>query len=363
MKTLKTFVVAISLLVVWSAGSRAVGASRTYEGTVGAVGVVMALDGDGADVVGRYFYRSVRFDIDLAGEWKNGTLTLESRNTGERMALRADSSGLSGVLTTAKGRELSILPHPVTAAVDAPAGLPESLSLYQRLQLAGLRLSPDGEETIDGKKIRWFTERVTGTKLFRLEDGYPQPTLDAVNLSLSHNQWTDLSAWFACPGPDGKAGMEVAEAGRLWFGRDYISYVWHANYDCAGAAHPDFSDEGHSYDARAGRELELDDLISFGKGPVPPKDNDAWLDYRSTTFAPEIVALLKRHYPREMKPRRAEDDCDYTASDVWSFPAWSLNEKGLWLGASFPRVARVCDNPDWAVLPWSALAEIRDRKR
>ncbi len=364
MKNLTTFIVALSLFFVWSAAANAIGPPRTYEGTVGNAGVVVTLDGDGADAEGRYFYRTVQFDIDLAGEWKNGTLTLESRNTGDRMALHIDGPGLSGVLTTAKGRELPVSLHPVTAPLDAPGDLPAGLSLYQRLQLAGLRLVPDGEETVNGKKIRWFRESATGAKLFRLEGGYPKPTLDAVNLSLAHNQWTEISAWFACPGPDGKAGMDSADATRLWLGPDYISYVWHANYDCAGAAHPDFSDEGHSYDARSGRELALDDMISFGQGPVPPKDSGAWLDYRSKIFAPEIVAVLKHHYAREMTPQRdADDGCDYSASDVWSFPAWSLNEQGLWLGASFPRVARVCDDPDWAVLPWSALAEIRDRKR
>ncbi|MGO8739656.1 hypothetical protein [Rhodoblastus sp.] len=363
MKTFPFFIVALSFLVAGSLAARAEGAARTYEGTVGNSGVVLALNGDGADVDGQYFYRVARFDIDLAGEWKNGTLTLESRNTGDRMTLHAEGSGLAGGLTTGKGRQFSVALHPAVLPADAPGDFPDGLSLYQRLQLLGLRLVPDREETMNGKKIRWFRESVTGTKLFRLEDGYPKLTLDAVNLALTRDHWNALSAWFACPGADGGAGIEGAEAGRLWLGPDYIPYVWHANYDCAGAAHPDFSDEGHSYDARTGRELALDEVIPFGKGPVPAKDSDAWLDYRSKIFAPEIVALMKGYYPKEMKPPGGSDEsCDYSDPNVWSFPAWSLNKKGLWLGASFPRYARVCDNADWSVLPWSALAEIKEQK-
>jgi hypothetical protein len=78
---------------------------------------------------------------------------------------------------------------------------------------------------------------------------------------------------------------------------------------------------------------------------------------RDKLFAPGLIALLRRYHPQEMKPPKAgdEDDCDYTQTDVWNFPAWSLGSKGLWVGAIFPRVMRPCDSPDWAIIPWSAL--------
>jgi hypothetical protein len=51
--------------------------------------------------------------------------------------------------------------------------LPLGLSLYERERLAGLTLTPQGSETIDGKTIRWYWNGLTGIRLFRLESGYP----------------------------------------------------------------------------------------------------------------------------------------------------------------------------------------------
>jgi hypothetical protein len=167
----QAFGVVLSLLLGWSVSASARDAPRTYEGTVGDAGVVMAIDRKGADVDGQYFYRSVRFDIDLSGERKNGTLTLESRDSSDRMAPHSDGPGLSGDLTTAKGRMRPVGLHPVTVPDKRPADLPDGRNLYHRLQLAGLRFVPDREATVNGKKIRWLRESVTGIRLFRLEDG------------------------------------------------------------------------------------------------------------------------------------------------------------------------------------------------
>jgi hypothetical protein len=51
-----------------------------------------------------------------------------------------------------------------------------------------------------------------------------------------------------------------------------------------------------------------------------------------------------------------DEDCDYGDAGVWSFPAWHVTSQGLYLGASFARVARVCDNPEWSFIPLAALA-------
>jgi hypothetical protein len=78
-----------------------------------------------------------------------------------------------------------------------------------------------------------------------------------------------------------------------------VSFALTNSWDCAGAAHPDFGSEGHSFDAGTGKELSLDDLLKFGRGPTPQKDSDAWLEYRSKAFAPALVALLKRFHPKD----------------------------------------------------------------
>lgn len=338
---------------------------RSYTGTVGANPIVLTLenedeaaDASGArDVWGSYFYAAHRLDIRLQGKRRGDTITLEAMPTDDRLVLRRAGTRLVGTLTTAARRRFAVTLSPVTEAREMPAAAPADLSLHERLQLAGLTLAPDGSAMVDGRPIRWLRERLSGVRLFRLDGGYAPGVVRAINAALDRQQWRNVHATLGCIGGDGKPGVEGAVAGQPWFGRDYVSYAWHADWSCAGAAHPDFMTEGHSFDARTGRELTLDAVLPVGPATPPAPDSDAWYGYRSDTFGPAVVRLLRRYHPAQMKPQRAGDaaDCDYTDPGVWSFPAWRLTPDGLWLGASFARVARVCDNPDWAVLPWSAL--------
>jgi hypothetical protein len=333
-------------------------AEQVYEGTVGSARIVLALDDDGkGGVSGHYFYHATRLDIDLTGTHQGTALTLASEITGDHLALTQSGAGLAGTLTTAKGSALPIHLHTAAAPHDLPADLPPKLGLYETLQLSGLSLAPQQSASLNGKTIRWYREGVTGLRLFRLESGYPAPAMAAINHALTRQQWSEVSAFLGCTGSDGHPGSEMSKADTPWLGAHAMSYTWSSSWSCARAAHPDFGTEGHSFDTVTGRELTLDGVLPFGKGPIPRADSDGWYSYRDKLFAPGLIALLRRYHPQEMKPPKAgdEDDCDYTQTDVWNFPAWSLGPKGLWVGAIFPRVMRPCDSPDWAIIPWSAL--------
>lgn len=331
-------------------------AEAIYEGVVGEARVVVALTESEEEIFGRYFYRTSRLDIDLSGKADGDTISLQSRTTGDRLRLKRVGANLTGMLTTAKGRKLAVSLHPADASGASPAEAPPTLSLYERRQLAGLRLVPQEAETINGRTIRWYREPLSGIRLFRLESGIPAAPMAAINHALARDHWQTISAWFACTGSDGGPGTEISEANRPWLGANHMSYAWIAGWSCAGTAHPDFGTTGHSYDLRTGRALTLDDLLHFGAAPVPRQESDGWYAYRTNSFAPGVVALLKRHHSARMAPPGGDDDdCDYSDPDVWQFPAWLLSDKGLWLGAYFPRVQRACDAPDWAIIPWSAL--------
>ncbi|WP_424361028.1 hypothetical protein [Methylocystis parvus] len=336
-------------------------AAKVYEGVVGSAPIVMSLEGPDDSFSGNYFYRSQRFDIDLSGETKKGVIQLEAFITGDKLSLKPDGAGYTGSLTTAKGKTLPVHLHPVgpEAARNAPADAGDGISLYERIRLSGLALKPQKTETVAGRDLRWYLEPTSGARLFRIESGYDAPVMEAINKALARIQWANVSEYFSCPGMEGGSGLENAEVGKPYLSDAHVSFAIEESWSCAGAAHPDFGMEGHSFDAKTGKEMELDDLLKFGKAPVPKKDSDAWLDYRSKTFAPGVVALLKRFYPKEMKAPKGEDDCNYSDAEVWSFPAWRLTEKGVYVGASFARAMRVCDNPEWSVIPYSALKESR----
>lgn len=330
--------------------------ARIYEGVVGATPIVMSLERSDGSVSGNYFYRARRFDIDLYGDEKNGVLQFESHNTGDKFSLKPDGAGFTGSLTTAKGKTLPVhlkaIGAEATAAIPADAG--DDLGLYERLRLSGLTLKPQNAETVAGRAIRWYVEPVSGARLFRLESGYEPPVMEAINKALTRIQWSSVSEYFGCPGSEGGPGIESSEVSKPYLSEAYVSFAINESWSCAGAAHPDFGMEGHSFDARTGKEIQLDEVLKFGKGPVPQKNSDAWYDYRGKTFAPSVVALLKRAHPRQMARPRG-DGCDYSDAEVWDFPSWRFTEKGLYVGASFARAARVCDNPEWSVIPYAAL--------
>lgn len=358
------FVLALSSLLaagwLFAAPAAAAGdadaAARTFEGTVGAAPVVMSLDISDDTASGQYFYRGRWFDIDLSGDVKKGVLKLESRATGDRLTLAPEGAGYAGSLTTSKGKTSKIELRAVgrEAAAGLPAEIGAGFTLYEKIRLAGLALKPQGTETKDRKTLRWLVEPVSKLRLFRIESGYSASAMEAMNRTLTQIQWRNVSNYFGCLSSEGGPGIE-SETESPFLSERYVSFAISDSWDCAGAAHPDEGMEGRSFDAASGKELELDDLLKFCKSVVPKKDSDAWLDYRSKVFAPAIVSLLKRLHPKEMKASKKEDDCNYADPEVWSFPSWRLNATGLYVGASFPRVARVCDNPEWSIIPYADL--------
>ncbi|TGX52186.1 hypothetical protein E5A73_15380 [Sphingomonas gei] len=330
-----------------------IASAQLYEGKVGTAPIVFELDpGDGAPS-GRYFYRSTRLDIALEGERAAEGITLHARSTDDNLALKRVGTGWAGTLTTAKGKTFPVA-LAVAAPPAAPAGAPAGLGGYERMQLAGLRLDPGAAERIGSRTIRWYTERLTGTRSFRIEAGYAPAALGRINAALTSTQWEHVRNWFGCPAQGGGAGIDLDQAGSIYLDAFYVSYAWQTGWDCAGAAHPDFGLEGLIYDARTGAEFKLDDVLRFGKAPPPAERSDAWYKYRGEAFAPGLVALLKRHHPDEMAADEAEG-CSYDDTDVWSFPSAYLTADGLFVAAYFPRANRACDAPDWAVIPWKAL--------
>lgn len=352
----------VASLVLLTAPLRAATDDRqVYAGTVGAARVVVELEGSGDDVTGRYFYRKYRLDIGLSGRWTGDRLLLEARSGGDRLNLRRAGAELAGSLTTKAGRTLPVRLSPVGAPASLAAGLPAKMadiSPYERHQLAELSLVPgtirhDGPHT-----LRDWREPVSGVTLFRIESGYPAPVLARINAALERQQWERVSQWFGCEGFDGQSGIDVSEARSPYLSDDFVSYAWFASWSCAGTAHPDFGTQGVTFDARTGRELQLEDLLYFSNPPAPQPGTPAFFDYRGDIFAPRIVSLLGQLYPNEMQPadgEAAEDQCDYADTSVWDFPSWYLTGKGLYLGAYFGRAQRPCDEPEWSVIPWQHL--------
>ncbi|CAN7143072.1 hypothetical protein LJR225_000070 [Phenylobacterium sp. LjRoot225] len=356
-------VAALAAFALAAASARAEDAApaRVYVGTVGAAAVVMQLEPDAQRVSGAYFYRRARLDIGLDGSDRDGVLELSADTTGDKLSLRPSGPGYVGVLTTAKGRTLPVALRVAApgAASRLPANAPATPDLYERLRLSGLSLRPQKVQKIGRRTIRWYVEPLSGLSLFRIERGYAPAAMAEMNRAMAREQWDYVRDYFACPGADGGPGVESAAATDVYLSDAHVSYAWRSAWSCARAAHPDFGMMGRAFDARTGRELSLDDVLKFWPAPAPKADTEAWYDYRTKVFAPGLVTLLARFHPAEMAPPTEGEDCDYSDPQVWNFPAWRMTAKGLYVGAYFPRVARSCDTPDWSVIPYSGLPELR----
>ena len=155
MRSSSFVVFAAMFLILMLPTGAAAAPEALYEGVVGEARVVVALTEDGGEFFGRYFYRASRLDIDLSGKAEGGTISLQSRKTGDQLRLKRSGANLTGMLTTVKARSLPVSLQPAGTPHGLAADVPTELSLYERWRLAGLRLAPQQAEAIDGRTIRW----------------------------------------------------------------------------------------------------------------------------------------------------------------------------------------------------------------
>jgi hypothetical protein len=342
--------------------------AQVWEGTLGKSPIVVKFDapGDGGDLNGRYFYRKHRHNIDLAGtRAKDGSLALEEQIyvSGEDMrstwALKPPSGDTIAGEWIGKGKRLPIRLRRTSNATlpkteDQALAELRAKDPYRFLQLHGMTLQVGKLETIGDYRLQWWREPTSDVELFRVLSGYPAAQLPAVNLALARAHWKQVESFLDCtaaPLSDHESTTTLR-----YIGRDALSVSLFVSYYCGGA-HPDFGDGPLNLDPRTGRELVLEDVLWLGKGTPPAYgdgDNDAWYEYRNSVFAPWVVVQLGKLYPQEFSGQ-ADEDCSYEMEDVWDFPTWYITKKGVYLGAIFPRVGRVCDNPEWSVLPWALV--------
>ena len=344
---------------------------KVWQGTLGPNEIVVRIDAPAkgsADLEGRYFYRRHRMDIQLQGKASgDGRINLQEgrdddapRSVWQMQAPVRDR--WDGEWVGPKGKRLPI--HLRGSVVGATAREPGLQALrgdfddYEWLRISDLTLQKKKLQQVDGYTLQWLHQPESGIDLFEVVSGYPQAQLGNINAVLRKRLWSWVGDYYDCisGGRDGQGEFETTTTLRH-ISPKILSASLFSSYYCGGA-HPDFTDAPLNLDPRDARELDLDDVLWLGPGKVlhAAKGNDwneAWSDYRGKRFAPWAVAQLKSLYPGEFK--RGDDECDYADPEVWEFAQWYATPKGIHLSAYFARVARACDDPDWAILPWKAV--------
>lgn len=322
-----------------------------WQGTVGSAPVVVELPIDDDVLYGRYFYARHRADVALEGRREAGMLRLKEESAG--WTLRAEGDGvLVGEWSGRDGRRLPVRLAHARMPSDPDRVALATHDLYAALRIAGLRLHAARRQTVGAYRLQWYAEATTGVELFQVTDGYAPAERARLNRRLRDRHWKLIADTAECRSME--HGEYDVSTTLYRIAPDILSVGLFASWSCGGA-HPDFGDDPLNLDPRSGRELALEDVLWLGAGTPPRMEEptqQAFFDYRERVLAPWLARTMARHHPGAMRDDDGEDGCDYADPEVWRFPSWYATDAGLYLGPSFPRVARSCEYPKWSVLPW-----------
>ncbi len=338
------------------------------EGTIGTAPVIMEFDVDkDHSATGRYFYRKYHTDVALDGKQNaSGMIEMgENRSYDNEsqidMRIHADHGNWTGEWFGHDPKHPKHLPiqlKPYSGPIPKRQ-LADDATTYDQVRLLDMTLQPNGTSSFQGHALSWRQEPTSKIRFFRIDSGYPPATLQRVNKALEDRQWQEVHNYFSCM--LGGARMHGADYDQTvtphLISPQVVSLSIVTGYFCGGA-HPDGGDAPLNIDVASGQPLQLEDILWLGKGiPAATLKYNAdgqptTYDYNTNILAPWLVKTLSQLYPTQMKQPKSEDDCNYKDSEVWNFPSWYMTLQGLHVGASFARVARACDDPDWSNLPW-----------
>ena len=362
----------LALLLTRVASAESDEQPQLFEGNIGSAAIVMELttEKDNA-VTGRYFYRKHHLDIALDGiKRADGSIQLgENQDYGDDkvvdMVLHPTQGNWQGTWQghdAKKLKNIAITLTPLTSKIHQPSyRLPPESSPYDQIRLNSLSLRKQKITHFGNYDLQWWLEPVSKVSFFRVVSGYPIDTLARINTVLTNRQWQEINSYFSCQfdGARNSGGeYEVAVTPRFMNDKLLSSSV-QTSYYCGGA-HPDFSDNPVNMDVKTGAALQLEDVFWLEKTKPMALKRGAHgerteYDYETQVFGPWVSQTMTKLYPNEVGSDNKDDDCDYRDPELWQFPAFYFTPKGLHLAAYFARAARVCDNPDWAIVPWKIV--------
>jgi len=346
---------------------------QLFEGKIGNAPIMMELTTNtDHTVTGRYFYQKHLLDIALDGiQLANGDIQLgENQNYGEDkrfdMVLHPNRDGFRGEWhghDAKHPKNIAITLNPLVVKTHQnPYQLSSDSTEYDQIRLTKLSLSQQKITHFDNYDLQWWLEPISQVSFFRVIKGYPAETLARINHALTIRQWQEVNSYFSCQlGGARNAGGDYTVTVTPRFMNDKVlSSSVESSYYCGGA-HPDFSDSPINLDVKTGKELQLEDVLWLGKTKPIALRRDASgmrtdFDYETKTLGPWIAQTMIKLYPKDVgTDNKQDDDCDYRDPELWNFPSFYFTPTGLHLAAYFARVARACDNPDWAIVPWKIV--------
>ncbi|MBP1224213.1 hypothetical protein [Flavobacterium sp. 1355] len=315
-----------------------------------------------------YFYRNSLKDIKLEGKLKDGNNFTFYFKPGdiitEKFYLKKSGNNFDGFWYDAKEKQLAVHLEPVNFD-----NYKSNITIRfddERLNLVKykfLEFKKQKTTIYNNKEIIWYSEKHCSSDFFRLGNNFSEknkavinPVLEEIHIQNTLNQLSCSSSFEYSNGQgiEGSTSIKFLNANLLGF-EIFSSYY-------CGGAHPDFGGSGYLIDLNSGKNYEIDDIIAFDKSATTEKESDfsAFSKYRSTYFAPKLLAVLNSQEHFE-KPKNTDDDpCDYTNEEYWDFPSWSYTEKGIEFTPIFYRAARSCEES--FLVPFEKLKKFKNPK-
>jgi len=355
----------ICLLLVLTMPGNLLAEERSYllEGTIGPYEVFMNLSSDGVTGGAVYFYKSSLHDIKLRGIAVNDSIILycnsynpelNRQDTSETLFLKPEGNSASGRWVSNTGKSLQVSLHRVNLnEIKNPfANLSyvldqKSEDAFNYLRIACMKIVSEKTEKRGKYTIEYVHIDKSEVRVPRVTSGCDKLIMDKINGLIDNACIENACMFFSC-------SSFLYELRGVFINDDMISINTFAEFDCGGP-HPDGANESLNINVKTGTKLALEDILYLSPSTIPATESDEWLTYRDQVFAPKLIALLKKLFPAQMKDKGADDDCDYSRSDVWSFSEWYIMDKGLYLLPQFPHVSGPCRDPGWSIIPFSVL--------
>ena len=207
------------------------------------------------------------------------------------------------------------------------------------------------------KELVWITEEHTGSKMFRLGNGFSAESRKRVNPLLDKAQENDALFELTCVSRwEYGSGVESLVNKVTYLSDDLLGYSNYSSYFCGGA-HPDFGTSHYLIDLHTGKYYTLDDIVKFQKN-VPKDTNNNWeeRDKYNELVAKKLRELAYKANGMELKEKKklADDEYDPYSLSHWENMDWSYEKDGIRFFLEFSSVSR-CARGDSYLIPFELL--------
>jgi uncharacterized protein YdcH (DUF465 family) len=345
------------------------------EGKIGVYPIVMKVEEslnffNGNNIYVSYYYKQDMHDIELDGHATGSAKYVfekEQQNSKTNEVELAEKFVLERLPDKTwkgkwinKSKELPVSLHSIDTLNNSFNRLPyfeyhDNVDrMYSGIRFNDLQFVNDSITRMGKFQLQWNHEIHSKIVSFAVVNGANDIVLKRINSSLRKKQYSYIDDLYSCTSAHTYNGDYSYHLISYFITDNFLS-INGSLFNICGGAHPDFGEENIIVNMKTGEEIkDLDNLFWFtGKKPVDDKSVD-YYKYAEER-AKSIMNILTELYPEQMKKQKSKDDCDYSNSEVWNFPSWYLSPKGLYVGASFAMVARVCDSPGFSFIPYDIL--------